>query len=152
MKNNKKVKSLFPVEPQHLTDTTNAEKIVELFGNNLRFDHRQKRWLIWNGNIWKPDITGNIYRFAIQSARQQYQDAVKIQDLNERMRVSDWAIESENRSKLKSALSIAENLEPIADAGNDWDTNPMLLACKNGIIELTTGKLRQGRQKDRVTM
>ena len=44
----------------NLTDTGNAELLVSLFGDRLRYDHKRCRWLIWNGNIWQPDIGTDI--------------------------------------------------------------------------------------------
>ncbi len=32
--------------------------------------------------------------------------------------------------------------------GNSWDSRPMLLACKNGVLDLSSGEFRPGRQKD----
>jgi len=52
-----------PIIPRtsfNLTDTGNAELLVNLYGDKLRYDHKRTRWLIWNGNIWQPDTTGAI--------------------------------------------------------------------------------------------
>src|SRR5690606_13567167 len=32
--------------------------------------------------------------------------------------------------------------------GNEWDKEPMLLACQNGIVDLKTGEYRPGRPED----
>lgn len=134
------------------TDVTNAERICELFGDNLRYDHKRQRWLVWDGNIWRPDVDGEVNRLAIESARMQYKEAENIEDYQERLAAAKWAISSEAKSKLDAAIGILKNLKPIADDGENWDSDPMLLACRNGIIDLTTGKLRPGRQEDRITM
>ena len=97
-----------------LTDTANAEYLSNLYGNTLRYDHRRDRWLIWKGHRWQPDNNGEIYRLAITSTRNRYQKAANIQDLRMRERVANWAIGSENRSRLESTISIARNLWPIS--------------------------------------
>ena len=101
---------------------------------------------------WQPDNNGAILRYSIKSARDRYQHAADINDLKERERVSNWAIASENRSRLEAAISIAKNLEPITDTGENWDTDPWLLGVQNGVVDLRTGQCRNGRQSDNITM
>ena len=139
-------------DPHILTDTTNAQLIVALFGDILRYDHRRDRWLFWNGHRWQPDINGKMFRLAIEAARARWQDAANIQDLKERERISNWAISSENRGRLEAAISIAKNLEPITDTGENWDIDPWLLGVQNGVVDLRTGQFREGRQADNITM
>ncbi len=43
-------------------------------------------------------------------------------------------------------------VRPIADAGRDWDGDPWVLGAPNGVIDLRTGQLREGRRDDRITM
>ncbi len=136
----------------NLTDTGNAELIIALHGDKIRYDHRRSRWLVWNGNIWQPDGTGQIYRFAIESARERYHRASIIQDLAERGNSSKWAIGSENRNRIEAAVSITQNLLPVADSGENWDQDRWLLGCANGVIDLQTGDLKPGKQSDRITM
>lgn len=144
-----------PITPRtsfNLTDTGNAELLVNLYGDKLRYDHKRTRWLIWNGNIWQPDTTGAIYRLVIEVARERYRKALSVENLTERAAVSRWAIGSENRSRIESASSIAQNLLPVADSGDNWDSDKWLLGCENGVIDLKKGELRPGRQADQITM
>lgn len=135
-----------------LTDTTNAEKIAEKYEGKLRFDHKRGRWLIWDKHMWKPDKNGAIERCAIESAREQLRESVDIENNAEKEKRVRWAIQSENRQKIEAAVSIAKNIEPIADEGENWDSDRLLLSCSNGIVELGTGKLRDGKPEDRITM
>jgi putative DNA primase/helicase len=41
--------------------------------------------------------------------------------------------------------------DPIAIRGDELDINPWLLACLNGVLDLRSGKLRDGRPEDYVT-
>jgi len=136
----------------NLTDTGNAELLVSLFGQRLRYDHKRCRWLIWNGNIWQPDTSGEIYRLAIESTRERYRRATLITDLPERATVSRWAIGSENRTRIEAAVSLSQKLQPVADSGENWDTDKWLLGCENGVVDLKTGQIRPGKQSDCITM
>ncbi|MDP1722954.1 MAG: phage/plasmid primase, P4 family [Candidatus Gottesmanbacteria bacterium] len=139
-------------EPIRCTDTSNAEKIVELFGDRVRFDHRRKRWLLWKSPRWCPDDSGEINRFAVLAVKQLYSDAKDIEDLSKRTAVAKWAIQSESKMRLDASTGIAKNLLPIADNGQEWDQHKNLLACENGIIDLNDGSFREGKQEDRITM
>jgi len=135
-----------------LTDVTNAETIASLYGDKLRFDHKRKRWLVWSGHIWAPDKTGEVYRKAISTVRLMYLSAANVENLEDRSKISNWAIRSESKAKLDAAVDIVKDLEPIADDGDSWDLNNMLLSCPNGIIDLSTGELRNGKPEDKITM
>ena len=56
--------------------------------------------------------------------------------------------ELRKRSRKNDALHYAASLLPIT--GNEWDQAPRLLPVENGIVDLTTGKYRPGRPKDKV--
>lgn len=140
------------VESAKLTDTANAELLASLFGNQLRHDHRRHRWLLWGRHRWEPDRNGHISRLAVEAARTRYSQAETIADLKERQRVANWAIASESRMRLDACLSIAKSIKPIADSGENWDTEPMLLGVANGVVDLRTGELRKGDPDDRITM
>lgn len=140
------------IEITRSTDTGNAEFLTCLFGKELRYDHRRHRWLLWSKQRWAPDTNGHIQRLAMEAARIQYNQAEKITDLRERTQVAKWAISSESRMRIDACISIARNLLPIADSGENWDPDPMLLGVANGVVELITGELREGQPNDRITM
>jgi putative DNA primase/helicase len=135
-----------------LSDTTNAELMAELFGSIIRYDHKRGRWLLWKDNYWEEDKNGGIYRLAIEAARERHRRSIRITNLRERKRVADWAISSEQRGRLQSAVALLTNIKPIADSGEDWDSDPWLFACKNGILDLKTGQFRRGKPEDHITL
>ncbi len=123
-----------------------------MYGERLRYDHARGRWLIWQGHRWAPDADGEMFRLAKESARVRYRAAESIDDLDQRGKASAFAVRSESRQKLEACLALSQNEHPIADAGEHWDTDPYLLGVANGVVDLRSGKLRPGRQDDRVTM
>ena len=141
-----------PEIPPHLTDSTNAEYLARLYGDQLRFDHRQRRWLLWDKHHWASDQDDNINRLALEAARHRYHAAASIPDLKVRERIAAWAIASENRGRLEAAIELSKSVKPIADDGSNWDNDPYLLGCPNGILDLHTGLLRTGVPADAITM
>jgi putative DNA primase/helicase len=135
----------------HLTDLGNAETIAALHGQHVRFDHMQGRWLIWCGQRWKPDTNGEIARIAITTVRERMKLALTITDREQRTEALKWAMTSESKFRLQAAQDLAAKLHPLADDGTHWDTEPFLLGCPNGVLDLRTGELRPGMPEDRIT-
>ncbi len=135
-----------------MSDAGNAEVIAALFGERLRYDHRRGRWLVWAGHRWRPDDNGEVERLAIEAARERRKAAAAIPDPAISKRAFSWAIGSENRYRIRAALELAQVIPPIATTGEVYDSDPWLLGCENGVIDLRTGELRDGRQSDCVTM
>ncbi|MEX2662443.1 MAG: phage/plasmid primase, P4 family [Vicinamibacterales bacterium] len=139
-----------PTDP--LTEAFAAERLARLHGEDVRFDHRRGRWLLWQGHRWAPDADAAITRLALDFARTWQRESVEIVDLARRQATFNFAVRLEKRDALRSMLALAADLRPIAEAGDGWDTDPSLLCTPNGVVDLRTGALRHGRRADRITM
>ncbi len=134
------------------TDAGNAEAFAYLHGSVVRYDHRRKRWLLWNGHRWRPDHMGAIERLAKETARQRFQAAAEFHETEIRKRAAKWALQSENDYRRQAMLRAAQSESPIADSGDNWDADDWLLGCENGVVDLRRGTLRGARPQDRITM
>jgi putative DNA primase/helicase len=132
------------------TDSGNAELFAHLYGPRVRYDHTRRRWLLWRGHHWSPDADAEIHRLARDLARHRYVTAWDGAP-ERRDAAIKWALRTESRAARDSLLALAQAERPIADAGTQWDANPWLLGCPNGVVDLRTGLLRPGIQDDRVT-
>jgi len=135
-----------------LTDSGNAELFAWLYGDRVRFDHARQRWLLWNQHRWVEDVDGEVYRLAKEATRLRYRSAERVDDPEHRKRIAAFAIGSESRQRIESALSLAKRERPIADPGTHWDQQPWLLGVGNGVVDLRTAVLRQGIPEDHITM
>ena len=140
------------VKVENRTDSGNAFKFASMFKDRVRFDHRRNRWLVWDRHRWIDDKGKTVKLMAIEMARTRYVESVNIQDNKNRITEAKWAIASEGKSKIEACIDLAKSVKPISDLGGIWDKDPMLLSCTNGIIDLTTGKIRDGRPEDAITM
>ncbi|MEI6420833.1 MAG: hypothetical protein WCP55_01355, partial [Lentisphaerota bacterium] len=52
------------------------------------------------------------------------------------------------KQRIVDVLQLSRAGNELSTAGDCWDKNPMLLTCKNGIIDLTNGLLRAGSPID----
>lgn len=139
-----------PAKAFNLTDLGNAKRLVFHHGGDFRHCHRWNKWLIWNGKIWSIDDTGQIVRLAKESVKSIYREASNASD-ELREKVGKWAIRSESAGFLNSMVSLAQTEEGIPISPNELDTDPYLLNCKNGTINLRTGDLLPHNPKHFIT-
>ena len=129
-----------------LTEAGDAEFFVTCNTDRVRFDHLRGRWLLFNGHIWGPQSDGEVARLALDAIRARQRAAVGHKD---RLK---WALGGESRTRQANLLALAQSIKPVADDGKGWDLDPWLLGVQNGVIDLKTGTLREGRPDDRITM
>jgi putative DNA primase/helicase len=134
------------------TDSGNAELFAHLYKDRLRFDHKQKRWLAWRGDWWEEDATETVVQMAKNAARLRLQSAVNIADEDLRKKEAEWAVNSESRTRIESVLRLGRAELPLADPGTNWDSNLYLFGVANGVVDLKTGRLRSGKQSDKITL
>jgi putative DNA primase/helicase len=134
------------------TDAGNAELFASQNADELRYDHVRRCWFRWNGHIWMRDKDLYIMRRAKGVARCRMENALGLPESDDRAKEIKWALSSEGTYRLKALLEQAKATEPLTDSGEDWDSDPYLLAVKNGVIDLRKGTLRAGRPEDRITL
>lgn len=134
-----------------LTDTGNAERLVLRHSANIRYCHPQKIWWVWSGRRWEQDRNGHVMDLAKAMARELYQAAWEIPDPDRKKQTALWAIRSESTDKKKAALVSAQSEPGIPILPEQFDSDPFLLNCLNGTINLRTGKLRPHRREDYCT-
>lgn len=116
-----------PYLPYPLTDAGNAELIAKLFGETLRYDHHQGRWLIWDKGRcrWEEDKTCAVYNLAVEAARHRLHEAEANTSDHERQEERRWAVKSEDRYRVDAALEMAKSQTPISDDGTGWISSRM---------------------------
>ena len=135
-----------------LTEAGAAERFAHLHGDDVRFDHRRDRWLLWQDHRWAPDTDGAMTRLGLDFARAWKREAAEITDSARSEANFKAAIKLERRDALMSMLKFAADLHPMTDPGDGWDVDPWLLGTPNGVVDLRTGHLRPGERVDRITM
>ena len=134
----------------HLTDAGNAERLTETFGDILIFAPLWQRWLVWNEGRWDAE-TGpeQTERRALLVVRAMYAEAAATEDVAERQRLADWAKKSESNGRVQAMLSLAQHM--LAHYPREFDIDSYMYKCKNGTLDLRTGRLREHRPEDMVT-
>ena len=129
-----------------MSDAGNAELLVALYGEALRYDHREGVWYVWVAPHWQRDDRGMVQRLAVAAARwrEGQLDGLDADQLGRRARAAQaaWALRSENSGRVGAALRVAATERALALRGDEWDRDPWLLGVSNGVVDLRTGELR----------
>lgn len=133
------------------TDYGNAERLVGRHGEDLRYSHAWRTWLVWNNKCWARDATAEVERRAKETVRSMYAVASKIEDDEARKVWNRWAALSESAGKIHAMVSLAESERRVVVQPDELDADPWLLNCLNGTVNLQNGKLREHRKGDMLT-
>jgi len=139
----------------HQEEFGDAKLLAAMYQDRLVYDHAERQWYIWGGHHWYPDQCGLMrHLIAGQVARQYLHIAAELKP----QAVSDNKIGKTVEQLLTRArnlrkLSRCNNVKEFATSmlgitGEEWDRDPWLLGVANGVLDLRTGKLREGRATD----
>jgi putative DNA primase/helicase len=136
-----------------LTESGDAESFADLYRDQVRYDHRQGRWLVSDetSGIWVPDPVERLTQMTIEMMRVRQRQSLILDDAAKK-RAIKWTIDGEARRRLTNTLALARSVPPIADIGENWDQDPFLLGVQNGVVDLRDGAFRKALPADRVTM
>ena len=124
----------------NLTDLGNAKRLVSEHGKDIRYCYLWGKWVIWNGQYWEKDNSGEIYRKAKDVIRLILQEASNERDDKKRKELEYYSLRCESQSKLSAMIKLAESEVPILP--EDFDKDPWLLNVQNGTVYLLDGSLQ----------
>jgi putative DNA primase/helicase len=123
--------------PFPLTDAGNGERIVKMFGDQIRYCVEMKGWLVWDGIRWVFDSFEVTRQKGKQMCRLLYEQAKKFEKSNFQL----FARASESYSAVTNALNFASTEPGIRITAAELDQHPNLLNCPNGVVNLRDGKI-----------
>ncbi len=157
---------------QGILDALNANEDGDawIFTNLQRdkfcYDHGIGTWFRWTGNYWEEDVIKDalaevdsvVEIYAKEASKQSIAriNATKKQDepaagkaerLEKGLLVRIHHLQSVHRKRDVLILAAAGS-DSLGITGDQWDLNPWLLGCKNGVVDLKSGEFRPGRPED----
>ncbi|MEN6370419.1 MAG: phage/plasmid primase, P4 family [Armatimonadota bacterium] len=139
-------------KPIPCTDNGNSERFVRDHGKDARYVTKWKMWILWDGTRWVLDETSRVEILAKQTARGIHREVefYKGDELSgERSRILRWQAASESKNHLDNMISLAR--PELAIKPEELDSDPNLLAVKNGILDLRTGELLEPHRENLIT-
>jgi putative DNA primase/helicase len=132
------------------TDLGNAERLVSLFGDRIRYSHERRCWLVWNGSVWRHDTAGDVVELCKLAAKSIYIEASKASD-EDAAALASWATKSQSQQHLTAMNALAKSMEAVRVSVADLDRDRALLNTPSGTLDLRTGVLRSQRRRDLIT-
>lgn len=142
-----------PILPEwRATDLYNAERMIAIYGRDLRYVHLWRSWLHWDGHRWVQDETGGskVQAHLIESISSMVAES-RDWESDKRKAVYAWGLQSQSRSRLESADAIARKLPGVSVVPDQLDADPFLLNTLSGAVDLRTGTVRVSKRDDLCT-
>lgn len=143
------------------SDVENARRFWKLAGDNMLFV-TGIGWFTWSEGCWVQDQheplrigqrIGSLVATEAQVKLTLYQSeddkATRETILREIDKLNRHIKHSESKTVIEAAIKLAESIRPVSAAM--LDTNPWLMNCANGTLDLKTGQLREPERADYLT-
>lgn len=139
-----------PVTPRDWTDLGNARRLVDEFGEHLRYIPESGQWAAYGDGVWimkqhagmtaaQHMIEGLVDREAfLYSEEPTGEDG---DGPSERDRFFKWAKAQQMSARIDACVRQATGRKEIIASLTDFDRDPDILNVKNGVIDLRTGEL-----------
>lgn len=143
-----------------------ARLFIQLVRDRFCYDHAAGRWFRFTGHVWEEDLLGEVTAtlqevsetyttrakewawIRLKAAREQDKELEKRAAVHENL-LSKKISSLQQMKHLKYVLSFAAaGAESLGLKGSEFDANPSLLACSNGVLDLNTFQFRPGRPGD----
>jgi putative DNA primase/helicase len=126
------------------TDKGNADRLIQVAEGLLKYVDGQG-WHYFHNGRWTPnkakareivkkDVAGLVWKEVAGAAADRNEDGMR--------KLTRWAKQSENLKKVDAALAMANTDPHFFIRPDQLDQGDMLLNCKNGTLDLKTGKLK----------
>ena len=140
-----------PNQEKQASDVGNAIRLVDLFGDNLRFVTEFKKWIYWDGNRWIFDADGHLMRCAKYTAKSIIKEISDEMDITKRSLLMKHSRNSENQPRLNAMIELSQSEEGVSISQSILDQNKYLLGVNNGVINLKTGTFMSNSKDEYIT-
>ena len=134
----------------HENDSGNAEMFVDRYSKLVRYSHAHESWFIWNGNRWVPDADESVHQLALELSNELIADSVEVTGQRDERKLRR-GIGIGSRNQISSMLWLARSHSRIVIGPDEINIDDFLVGVRNGVIDLRTGKRRDGRKRDFIT-
>lgn len=153
-----------PVHEGHdMTDVGNAYRLIDAFGDDIRYCPEQKAWYYWDLRRWREDSDSTKLEYLFKQVTDIMLDdelprlqailrAGATEGADERVRAMYKHIKTSRSSpRIRAAVQVARTLPEVQIQLAELDADPYLLNCQNGTLDLQTGGLRPHVRSDYIT-
>lgn len=124
-----------------MTDTGNAHRLYDRFGNIIRYSYNRKKWIYWNGKMWKLDESGEIKKLADIICDDIKREAFLEPDETSQMEMLKWCQRTSQSRNKEAMIKECQHLEDVPASPDAFDAYTDYINCQNGIVNLRNGEL-----------
>jgi putative DNA primase/helicase len=154
------------LEALNANEDGDARLFIELHRGRFCYDHSAGQWFKWSGHFFQEDIVEDALQ-SIQTIVEEYSQEFKRQawlllkaaksgDQGDEKKIKKYCYlltkrihDLQSLKRKKDVLVLARTgHDSLGIRGDEWDRDPWLLGCLNGIIDLRTGLIRDGKIED----
>lgn len=142
---------------QGRTEVANAKRLATRYGHDVRWCDPWGKWLVWDGKRWAIDerrVLDGFAKSVFRSLWDEISDYAKSAGDNAENHIKgmiQFARQTGEAHGIEAMLKLARSEPGIAIVPDMLDTDPWLLNCENGILDLRTGELLLHRREDYLT-
>jgi P4 family phage/plasmid primase-like protien len=126
-----------------------GERLFRIHGADLHYTV-ERGWLIWSGKHWQVDDKAvGVAALAIDSARTLFDEIKNAMDQKAAFKL---AKDASQKRAIEAAIWLTRAAPGVYQKLVTFDTNPMILNCQNGIVDLKTGELMPHSKEARCTL
>lgn len=130
-----------PKKQYDMTDTGNAQRLVDKFGSVLKYSYNRKKWMFWDGKRWKIDDSGEVKKLADIICDDLKREAMQEEDSETQAAALKWATKTAASRNKEAMIKEAQHIEGIPASPDEFDSYTDYLNCQNGIVNLRNGEL-----------
>lgn len=134
----------------NLTDLGNRNRLVDAYGSNLSYVP-EWGWLEWTAIGWQRVGTERMFQFAALVPEIVRNEATVITDTNTQTRWRKHATNSESAGALAAMVKLSGSDERVLQKVDSFDADLNALGCRNGMVDLKTGHIREFQHDDFLT-
>lgn len=124
-----------------MTDTGNAHRLVDKFGTIIKYSYNRKKWMFWDGKMWRLDEGSEIKKLADVICEDIKKEAILEQDEKTQIDMLKWANKTASSRGKDAMIKEAQHLEGVPASLDEFDSYTDYINCQNGIVNLRNGEL-----------
>ena len=124
-----------------MTDTGNAHRLYDKFGSVIRYSYNRKKWLYWDGKVWRIDDSGEVKKLADIICEDIKREALLEQDEKTQADMLKWATRTASSKGKEAMVKECQHLDGVPVSPDTLDAYTDFLNCQNGIVNLRNGEL-----------
>lgn len=123
------------------TEFGNAERMLDQYGEGLKYVPEIDAWFNWTGNHWGKAPGVHLDHLAKETVRAMPDEAKSIESDAERAEFFKWCAISQKAVMVRNMVTLAQSDPRIVVSVTDLDKHTHLLGVGNGAVDLRTGRL-----------